>query len=426
MKSGYRKGWNVKKTAIVIVLFIFALCALQPTPAAGCTVAVVSGKATPDGRPLLWKNRDSGNEANKVMFFEGGKYKFIGVVNADDDDGEEVWAGTNSAGFCIMNAASYNVNQEAKEKDGDKRRMDEEGTFMKLALGGCGTVDDFQKLLDDTKNNRGVEANFGVIDAHGGAAFFETDNDGYVRFDADDPKVAPEGYIVRTNFSYSGKPNDGAGYIRFDRMSKLFHDAVGLNGIDKNWLLLSASRDMVNGLTGIDPLAQTPPAHARDRRLFYMADSIARNTACSTVVFQGVLPAEDAGRTIMWTRLGHPLCSVTLPLWVAGGPEMRLTTGEENAPIDRFALYWLDRIFPLRGGSRGRYLDLAPLHNSADGGNLNRLIEIEEQILQRIDGLLKSAEITEVKLISIQKEAEELTIDLLRRVFPEAAAHAGM
>ena len=128
----------------------------------------------------------------------------------------------------------------------------------------------------------------------------------------------------------------------------------------------------------------------------------------------------------MWTRLGHPLCSVTLPLWVAGGPEMRLTTGEENAPIDRFALYWLDRIFPLRGGSRGRYLDLAPLHNSADGGNLNRLIEIEEQILQRIDGLLKSAEITEVKLISIQKEAEELTIDLLRRVFPEAAAHAGM
>lgn len=216
----------MKKTVIVIVLFIFALCALQLTPAAGCTVAVVSGKATPDGRPLLWKNRDSGNEANKVMFFEGGKYKFIGVVNADDDDGEEVWAGTNSAGFCIMNAASYNVNQEAKEKDGDKRRMDEEGTFMKLALGGCGTVDDFQKLLDDTKNDRGVEANFGVIDAHGGAAFFETDNDGYVRFDADDPKVAPEGYIVRTNFSYSGKPNDGAGYIRFDRMSKLFHDAV--------------------------------------------------------------------------------------------------------------------------------------------------------------------------------------------------------
>jgi hypothetical protein len=29
-----------------------------------CTVAVVSGKATPDGRPLLWKNRDTSSLAS--------------------------------------------------------------------------------------------------------------------------------------------------------------------------------------------------------------------------------------------------------------------------------------------------------------------------------------------------------------------------
>jgi hypothetical protein len=408
---------------LACVLFLITLL---PSPAHACTVAVVSGKATPDGRPLLWKNRDSDNLANKVMFFTGDMFEFIGIVNSDDKEGKEVWAGTNSTGFCIINAASYNVNKEAKQKDGEKRRMDEEGIFMKRALGVCATVDDFQKLLEETKGDRGIEANFGAIDAQGGAAFFETDNISYARFDADDPKVAPEGYIVRTNYSFTGTPNDGAGYIRFDRMSKLFHDAVGREGIDKDWILLSASRDMVNGLTGIDPLEQTLPAHAHDRRLFYMSDSIARNSACSTALFQGVHPGENPIGTVMWTRLGHPLCSVALPLWVAGGKEISLSAGEENAPIDRFALYWFDRVFPLRGGNRNRYLDLAPLHNAAGGGILPRLIATESEIIQTTEEMLKALEPSAENIIDVQKRIEDLAREKLLKDFPEAVVEAGM
>jgi hypothetical protein len=416
----------MKRGFSLLPAIAFSITMILPSPGLSCTVAVVSGKATPDGRPLLWKNRDSDNKANKVVFFAREKYEFLGIVNSDDNEGKEVWAGVNSAGFCIMNAASYNVNEAAKKKDGDKRRMDEEGEFMKRALGACATVDEFQALLDATKDDRGVEANFGVIDAHGGAAFFETDNAGYVRFDADDPKVAPEGYIVRTNYSFSGTPSDGAGYIRFDRMSKLFHDAVGMNGISKDWILLSASRDMVNGLTGIDPLSQTPPAHAQDRRLYYMSDSITRNSACSTALFQGVRQDEDPVGTVMWTRLGHPLCSLAVPLWAAGGREMKLTSSEEEAPIDRFALYWLDRIFPLRGGSRDRYLDLAPLHNAADGGILRRLLAIESEILKTTDELLKGLEPTAANLAGVQQRIEELARTRLLEAFPEAAMQAGL
>jgi hypothetical protein len=415
----------IKKGLTVLLTTVLAAAAFYQT-VFGCTLAVVSGKATPDGRPLLWKNRDSDFEANRVMYFKGEKFDFIGIVNAEDAEGKEVWAGCNSAGFCIANAQSYNINEAAKAEEGEDRRKDEEGLFMKRALAVCATVADFERMLNDTAGDRGIDANFGIIDAQGGAAFFEAGNRTYVRFDAADPRVAPEGYIVRTNFSFTGVANDGAGYIRFDRMSGLFHEAVGLRGIDKDWLLTAASRDMVNGLTGIDPLAGPQPAHSRDRRLFYMSDSIARQTACSTVVLQGVKQGEDPVRTVMWTRLGHPLCSITLPLWVAGGPEMKLTAGESSAPLDRFALYWWERIFPFRGGSRDRYLDLAPLYNAAGDGILHRLIAIEERILEAADKKLGETALDQETLIRIQKEAAELAASLLRQEFPDVCATVGI
>ncbi len=74
-----------------------------------CTTAVVSGKATDDGRPLLLKNRDADVLQNKLAYFSEGKYKFIGLVNSTDKENKEVWCGFNSMGFGIMNSASYNL-----------------------------------------------------------------------------------------------------------------------------------------------------------------------------------------------------------------------------------------------------------------------------------------------------------------------------
>lgn len=416
----------MKKSLRIILPTAFALLPAIAGSAFGCTIAVVSGKATPDGRPLLWKNRDSGYEANRMMFFRGEKYVFIGIVNSEDKEGKEVWAGVNSAGFCIMNSASYNVNAAAKERDGDKRRMDEEGLFMKRALGACATVEEFEKLLRDTAGDRGIEANFGVIDAQGGASLFETDNDTYARFDAMDQRVAPEGYIVRTNYSFSGAPNDGAGYIRFDRAGKLFHEAVAGGGIDRDWILLTASRDMVNGLTGIDPLAGELPAHSGDRRFFYMSDSIARNSACSTALFQGVGPGDDPAATVMWVRLGHPLCSVALPQWVAAAESATLTTGEDDAPIDRFALHWLNIIFPLHGGSRDRYLDLAPVLNRQGDGLLTRLMAIERRIIGAADQMIADSAGAAQNYVDMQREVENLARELLRAEFPAACELVGL
>ncbi|MGB6339490.1 MAG: hypothetical protein WBF32_06915, partial [Candidatus Aminicenantaceae bacterium] len=60
-------------------LFFVGQIALTP-----CTVAVVSGKVTPDGRPLLWKNRDTSVLPNKMAFLQGNKYSFIGIIHPLD------------------------------------------------------------------------------------------------------------------------------------------------------------------------------------------------------------------------------------------------------------------------------------------------------------------------------------------------------
>ena len=163
-----------------------------------CTVAVVSGKATPDGRPLLWKNRDTSARPNKVAFLQGDKYSFIGIIHPLDKGPTNVWAGINSEGFAIMNSASSDLAETAGMVG-----MGENGIFMKRALGVCADVADFERLLNETNGKRNVGANFGVIDAKGNACFFETRNSSYVKFDANDPRVAPQGYIVRTNYAFT-------------------------------------------------------------------------------------------------------------------------------------------------------------------------------------------------------------------------------
>ena len=123
-----------------------------------CTTAVISGQATANGRPLLWKNRDADNKQNQVVYDATGRYPFVGVVNSADPAGLDIWAGINSQGFAIMNSASYNL---------DKGDSLAEGQLMRLALQSCATVAEFQALLDKTDGGRDVMANFGVIDANG-------------------------------------------------------------------------------------------------------------------------------------------------------------------------------------------------------------------------------------------------------------------
>lgn len=130
--------------------------------------------------------------------FQGGKYSFIGIVNSGVKDPDEVWIGTNSAGFSIMNTQSYNLEEVGPGEE----RGAANGRIMCMALEICATVEDFRHFLDTLSKPSMIEANIGVIDAAGGAVMFEVGYYGYVEYDANDPAVAPHGYVARSNYSF--------------------------------------------------------------------------------------------------------------------------------------------------------------------------------------------------------------------------------
>ena len=78
-----------------LFLILGLLAALTAEPVLACTSAVVSGKVTPDGRPLLWKNRDTDYLRNHVAYIKGEKYNFIADVNSANFPAlKEAWMGT--------------------------------------------------------------------------------------------------------------------------------------------------------------------------------------------------------------------------------------------------------------------------------------------------------------------------------------------
>ncbi len=247
-----------------------------------CTTAVVSGKATVDGRPLLLKNRDAGELQNRLVYFFDGKYRFIGLVNSPDKNNEEVWCGFNEVGFGIMNSASYNL------KINDTTKLaDQEGKIMKIALERCATIEDFEKLLQELSKPLGVEANFGVIDANGGAAYFETTNFNYVKYDVNDSDVAPNGYLIRTNYSFSGQENKGYGYIRYTTAEGLFKNQIKGGKISFELLINDVPRCLIHSFTNTD-LTSNLPENLDDTSYVYFRDYIPRYSTAAAIVIQGI------------------------------------------------------------------------------------------------------------------------------------------
>ncbi len=346
----------MKKIFSLSVLLVTALLSVVPSDA--CTSAIFTGKATPDGRPLLWKHRDTGELDNRIEFFPAGngrKYSFIGLVNSDVQDGE-VWTGTNEAGFSIMNTASYNLQVESADIE------DQEGVLMYQALGSCKTLQDFERFLDKMKKPRGVEGNFGVIDAEGGAAYYEVNNTAWTKIDVNDPKIAPEGFLVYTNHSYTGRKDDGMGYIRYNTANEIFHKAW-IQGIDvtPQWIFNNLSRSYYHSLLGID-LNKNP--ELAPEGWYIDQDFIPRRSTSASIVIKGVKPGENPNLTVMWTILGYPPVGKAVPLFAAMGADqpdyMLKGSGKgDNCKMCDWALARRAEVFPLNRGNGRNYFNFS-------------------------------------------------------------------
>ena len=369
------------KIKIIFTLIVFLFTVSNTNP---CTTAVVSGKATDDGRPLLLKNRDADALQNKLVYFFDGRFKFIGLVNSSDKENKEVWCGFNETGFGIMNSASYNL------KINDTTKLsDLEGRIMKMALERCATLEDFEILLNDLPKPLGVEANFGVIDANGGAAYYETDNFKYIKYDVNDPAVAPNGYLIRTNFSIAGEDNKGYGYIRYATASDLFENKIKDRKISFEFLINDVPRCLIHSFTETD-LAQNLPDE-KSEKFVYFRDYIPRHSTSAAIVVQGVKENESSSLTTMWTILGFPLTSVVIPVWLNDDgrfPKVLQADETGNAPICDLALKLKDKVFSHQNDASENYMNLSALMNKENTGVRQKLIPVEEQVLVKAKNML--------------------------------------
>ena len=366
----------------ILTILVSILIMVPFNEAISCTSAIFTGKVTKDGRPLLLKHRDTGELNNRIEYFQGPKYGFLALVDSPSEGGV-AWSGSNNAGFSIINTASYNL----KDDDVPSSMMDREGELMYKALGVCKNLKDFEYFLDTLSRPMGVEGNFGVIDAEGGAAYYEVNNHKWNKLDVNDPEVAPNGYFIVTNFSYTGREDEGMGYIRNCNTTYNVENYVLKEGgkVDPQWIFENISRSFYHSLLEVDLRKDQGLASG----WFIDQDFVPRRSSSASMVFQGVKPGEDVSKTVMWTILGYPPLGVAVPMVVANGENipsfMVKSESSENAQMCDMVLELKKNVFPVKRGNGNKYFRFNYLYNKEGTGYSQQLKEVENYIFDKFD-----------------------------------------
>ncbi|MCH5220776.1 MAG: hypothetical protein J1F05_00380 [Muribaculaceae bacterium] len=328
-------------------LLFFALATMATAYTAdACTSMIVSADATVDGRPILWKHRDTSASNNFLYRVENpGEIGYVALFNGSDKLClDEAWMGMNDEGFAIMNTASYNLPPNAHDW------IDREGIVMAKALATCRTVDDFETLLIALPKPLGVCANFGVIDANGDGAYFEADDYNYTRFNLSD---SPNGVLIRTNYSYSGVPDKGMGYIRHKNTEVLLATQIEKKCLTPASLTEGVSRSFYNSLLDVD-------AAAGSEHWAVDQDFVPRRISTASIAIEGLKKGESPENMIMWANVAYPPCSHVEAVTLNHIPGDLLPLDEDcaysNAGLQADKLK--AQVFPITRGSGKNYVNL--------------------------------------------------------------------
>lgn len=359
----------------VFRLFILLVSFAVNFSTEACTIVAVSGKATADGRPLLFKLRDSNADYNiKTKIGIDNKHTYFCQCSIPDG---YALSGYNDAGFAIVNSHSYSFSNT----DGSWNAY-----IMQLALENCSTVDDFEQLLNSTHKPMPVTSNYGVMDAQGNVAIFETGAYSFVRFNAND---SDNGYLVRTNHSLSQDttgihvlhPNS---HQRFYIASNYLQNTFVENGYISKESLLNLSRCLTN-YHGVD-LRDYAPFDENSPYYVYLRYYLLRRKSTSAILIQGVLPNENTNLTVAWTMAGPPMSTVTIPFVITPGKTL-----PQKAMVAVNNKTWLyDKGQQLKNSMfvDSLTIDFAKLYNLSGTGNLQKICRIEEEILRLGDDLM--------------------------------------
>ena len=362
----------------LLLLVVLAVVITEVQPLMACTSVIVSGRVTKDGRPIIFKHRDTKKVQNMTLIVQGQKYRYLGIVNAEDTLPLEVWGGHNEAGFAIVNTAAYNLNGDGGDTDGD-------GIFIRKALGLCASLEDFERLLDTVKKPREINSNFAVLDAQGGCAYYEAGNYNYVKFDVNDTLVAPDGYLMRTNFGTTGNHKLDQGVERYQAITDLMATVCNEGRLDYDYLVTHISRHLTHGLTKNNLYEQMPETELNTMFVPFV-DYTVRYVSASVILVQGVTPNESPLNTVSWTIMGWPLTTVAMPLVITPSgklPALVTNDGTGHSWLCEKSLELKSRAFSLKRGNTKSYCNIAVLFNKQGTGILQKILPVEEEVMRR-------------------------------------------
>lgn len=405
------------KAALALTLFLSAGISYVSN---ACTSIIVSGKATEDGRPIMWKNRDAGGQ-NMMYFFnkkdvKGAKYSFIGVVGsgATKTPGS-LWGGTNEKGLCIMNTMSYNVDIKpivGKTSSGN-------GPIQKALLANCATVDEVEAYLKNLPQPTGLTTNLGAIDAQGNCAYFECYSYGFKKYDVNDPAVAPDGYIVRSNYSISNRPVlEGHGQIRYMEAERQIRHAIADGKVNVDYFFNNIARSFCNPYLGVD-LKSGNFNKPKTNGWYVDEDFITRYSSLSSMIFQGVLPTEKPELTTMWTIIGYPAATVCVPVWEKGGaegiPAQLAPNADRKSTMANNAKTLRDKVYSFAIDTSDKrptkYFNWEMLFNLQGTGIMQKCLAKEAEILPpykaALEGWRKANKVNAKQIIELNKVTDE-------------------
>ncbi|MCD4651759.1 MAG: T9SS type A sorting domain-containing protein, partial [Candidatus Cloacimonetes bacterium] len=307
------------------------------------------------------------------------------------------YIGVNDHGFAIVNAYV-----------GDWRLCN--GELMYNALLSCSTVAGFLLQLASYPQVDG-SGNFSSFDSTGAAIMVEINQNQHWVFDANDTNVAPDGYIIRTNYCLSG--GTGNGQDRYDRLVALSDLLYNVSLFDTETFLQVIARDFSTAAD--QPLSVPYPAHMTDNSPYgYIAtgSSVARWGVGSTVVIKGILDTDTCVLPTMWTILGHPSMGIAVPVWPGVSlPSVLVDGGEEgnNAPMCALSNSFEATLFDWTNVT---YLDTYKLRNSGGTGLWDMVFPWESSAINAIDSLFTAWE---------TNPPDSATVDSIQAAFADSA-----
>jgi len=350
-----------------------------------CTILVISGRATIDNRPIIWKNRDVTNPDQKYYYIPAcyasneTTYAYLGNFYAGDLS--RCFMGINEKGFGIINANCYNLSDVLSDGIDD-------GDLMRIALQTCRNVDEWEELLAQTNLVGRKDAwMFGVLDASGNAKLYECTNFSYYTYNANDIEQTPDGIIVRSVFSLIGW-NTNKGINRYKRANFLIRSQPENRPMSVKFILQTIARDFYGPDCDPYPLPFYGQLDTLPVGYVDTYDTINRFKTRSCSVIRGVLPDENPLRATTFAMLGPPVLSIAVPLWVGSEGVPAFLNHGIGAPWLDIIGERLEDLYPVDDAET--WMNTHCLLDSTGDGSFSYIFNLEEWAIDQADSALES------------------------------------